>query len=237
MEWLEWFRKNKVLYFLNLFPCCVQQYPGTSKTCVHVSHVCNIENFYVSVVCKFVLLLLGTLWVLHVVKQIVVRAHHMFAARPLHCLPPIGVPCTDTRRPGVSLSRKLFFRGLPGRGRRRWTMRHPPHFGRTLATVGGRLVVVVVGAVDVPTFGHRGGRGQCSGSGGGGARTVVVVAKPIVGFQMPPKSAVGTGRRSSLVGTATAGTGTGTVGTGALQVVRDERVVRAGVGVAPWFHV
>jgi hypothetical protein len=40
VEWLEWFRKNKVLYFLNLFPCCVQQYPGTSKTCVHVSHVC-----------------------------------------------------------------------------------------------------------------------------------------------------------------------------------------------------
>ena len=108
-------------------------------------------------------------------------------------------------------------------------MRHPPHFGRTLATVaaGG-----VVGAGDVPTFGHRGGRGQCSGSGGG-ARTIVVMAKPIVGFQMPPKSAVGTGRRSSLVGTGTAGTGTGTgtgtVGTGALQVVRDERVVRAGV--------
>ena len=105
-------------------------------------------------------------------------------------------------------------------------MRHPPHFGRTLATVAGGGVV---GAVDVPTFGHRGGRGQCSGSGGGAGRTVVVVAKPIVGFQMPPKSAVGTGRRSSLVGTATAGTGTGTVGTGALQVVRDERVVRAGV--------
>ena len=111
-------------------------------------------------------------------------------------------------------------------------MRHPPHFGRTLATVaagGGGGVV----AVDVSTFGHRGGRGQCSGSGGGAGRTVVVVAKPIVGFQMPPKSAVGTGRRSSLVGTATAGTGTGTgtgtVGTGAMQVVRDERVVRAGV--------
>ena len=179
-----------------------------------------------------VVLLLGTLGVLHVVKQIVVRAHHMFAARPLHCLPPIGVPCTDTRRPGVGLSRKLFFRGLPGRGRRRWTMRHPPHFGRTLATVGGGGGG---GAVDVPTFGHRGGRGQCSGSGGG-ARTIVVMAKPIVGFQMPPKSAVGTGRRSSLVGTAGTGTGTGT-GTGALQVVRDERVVRAGVGVAPWFHV
>ena len=108
-------------------------------------------------------------------------------------------------------------------------MRHPPHFGRTLATVGGGGVVVVVVAVDVPTFGHRGGRGQCSGSGGAG-RTIVVMAKPIVGFQMPPKSAVGTGRRSSLVGTGTAGTGTGTgTGTGALQVVRDERVVRAGV--------
>ena len=162
------------------------------------------------------------------------RARHVFAPRPLHFLPPIGVPCTDARRPGIGLSGKLFFRGLPGRGRRRWTMRRPPHFGRTLATVVGGGLAAAVGVVDVSTSGHRGGRGQCGGSGGG-CRTVVV-AKPIVGFQMPPESAVGTGRRSSL-GSIGRGARGGTVGTGELQVVRDERVVLAGVDDGPWFHV